>query len=182
MGVAQLACFVFFGYARALRGKEIPKIELTGVIKFFSDGATTNPPHVTLSLIGRFKQEEGEQQHFLPATAVTGSVMRLINWMELLLEEKRAAGLTSGFMFLNSAGKVAKAADFEEQFITRLEWIQQNSEGIIPASMNLWEEFGVRRPSRRGATTEALSAGIDGATIDANNGWRKVEEAEGKMR
>jgi hypothetical protein len=58
MGVAQLACFVFFGYARALRGEEIPKIELTGLIKYFSDGATTNPPHVTLSLIRRFKQEE----------------------------------------------------------------------------------------------------------------------------
>jgi hypothetical protein len=43
MGVAQIACFVFFGYARALRGEEIPKIELTGVIKYFA-GATTNPP------------------------------------------------------------------------------------------------------------------------------------------
>jgi hypothetical protein len=27
MGVAQLACFAFFGYARVLWGKEIPKIE-----------------------------------------------------------------------------------------------------------------------------------------------------------
>jgi hypothetical protein len=29
----------------------------------------------------------------------------------------------------------------------------------------------------RGATTEALNSGIDGPTIDANNGWRKVEVA-----
>jgi hypothetical protein len=34
---------------------------------------------------------------------------------------------------------------------------------------------------RRGATTEALNADIDGPTIDANNGWRKVEAAKGKM-
>jgi hypothetical protein len=44
MGVVQLTCFIFFRYARALRGKEIPNIELTGVIKYFPDGATTKPP------------------------------------------------------------------------------------------------------------------------------------------
>jgi hypothetical protein len=34
---------------------------------------------------------------------------------------------------------------------------------------------------RRGATTEAINAGIDGPTIDTNNGWRKVEGGKGKM-
>jgi hypothetical protein len=32
---------------------------------------------------------------------------------------------------------------------------------------------------RRGATTEALKTGIDGAAIDANNGWRKVDADKG---
>jgi hypothetical protein len=88
-GVTQLTCFIFFGYARALWGEEIPKIELTGEIIYFADGATNNPPprHVTLYLIGRFNQEEGEQQHFLPvAAAVTGSGLRLRKWMERLLD------------------------------------------------------------------------------------------------
>jgi hypothetical protein len=78
-----------------LRGGEIPKIELTGVIIYFSDGATTNPPHVNLSLIGRFKQEEGEKQHILPVEVVTVSGLRLRKWMERLLSEKKAAGLTT---------------------------------------------------------------------------------------
>jgi hypothetical protein len=51
----------------------------------------------------------------------------------------------------------------------------------IPLTINLWEEFGVRRSFRRGMTTEALNAGIDGPTIDANTGWRKVEAAKGKI-
>jgi hypothetical protein len=34
---------------------------------------------------------------------------------------------------------------------------------------------------RRGATMEALNAGIEGPTIDANNGWRNIESAKGKM-
>jgi hypothetical protein len=57
--IAQLACFVFLGYARALRGEEITKIKLSGVRKYFADGVL-EPRHVTLSLIGRFKQMEGD--------------------------------------------------------------------------------------------------------------------------
>jgi hypothetical protein len=72
--IAQLACFALLGYARALRGEEITKIEFSGVRKYFGDGAT-EPGHVTFSLIGRFKQVEGIQQHFLPVAAVTGSVL-----------------------------------------------------------------------------------------------------------
>jgi hypothetical protein len=67
-------------------------------------------------------------------------------------------------------GKNARAAYFEEALIERLEWIQQNTTGIIPVTIYLGAEFGVRRSMRRGATTEALNAGIDGPTIDANNG------------
>jgi hypothetical protein len=56
--IAQLACFVFLGYARALRGEETTKIELSGVRKCFADGAL-EPRHITLSLKWRFKQMEG---------------------------------------------------------------------------------------------------------------------------
>jgi hypothetical protein len=73
-------------------------------------------------------------------------------------------------MFLSSDGKVARASYFEEQLIVRLEWIQQNTEGIIPISIHLWDECWVHRSMIRGATTEALNAGIDDANIVANNG------------
>jgi hypothetical protein len=88
-----------------------------------------------------------------------------------LLKDKEMTGVISGFIFLRKDGKPARAADFEEALIERLEWIQQNTTGGSPVSIDLWAEFGVRRSMRRGATTEALNAGIDGPTIDANNGW-----------
>jgi hypothetical protein len=68
--IAQLACFVFLGYARALRGEEITRIELGGVQKYLAYGSL-EPKHFTLSLIGHFKQLEGEQQNFLPVAALT---------------------------------------------------------------------------------------------------------------
>jgi hypothetical protein len=82
-----------------------------------------------------------------------------------LLEEKKSAGITTGFMFRQKDGKVVKSTNFEESLIERLEWIQQNTEGIIPKMVNLWEEFGVRRSTRRGAAMEALNAGLGGPTI-----------------
>jgi hypothetical protein len=168
------------GYARALRGEEITKIELSGVRKYFGDGAT-EPRHVTLSLIGRLKQLDGEHQHFLPVAAVTGSGLRVMEWVERLLKEKEMTGVISGFMFLRKDVKPAQAEDFEEALIERLEWIQQNTTGIITVTIDLWAKFGVKRSMRRGATTEALHTGIEGPTIDANSGWRKIESAKGKM-
>jgi hypothetical protein len=107
---------VFLGYARALRGDEITKIELGGVRKYFADGAV-EPKHVTLSLIGRSKQLEGEQQHFLPVAAVTGSGIRIREWVGRLLLEKEAVGLVSVFLFLKREGTPAKAIDFEEALV-----------------------------------------------------------------
>jgi hypothetical protein len=80
-------------------------------------------------------------------------------------------GITTGFMFFPNDGKLAKVAYFEEPLIERLEWIQQNTEYIIPKPVNLWKEFGVRRSMRRGETTAALNVGLDGPMIDMNNGW-----------
>jgi hypothetical protein len=113
--------------------------------------------------------------------AVTGSGLRIREWVERLLKEKEMIGVISGFMFLRKDGKTARAADFEGALIERLEGIEQNMTGIIPVTIDLWVEFGVRRSMQRGATTEVLHAGIDGPTIGANNGWRKVESAKGKM-
>jgi hypothetical protein len=176
----QLVCFALFGYGRALWGEEITNIELSGVRKYFGDGAT-EPRHVELSLTGRFKQVEGEQQHFLPVAAVPGSGLLIREWVERLLKEKEMTGVISGFMFLRTDGKTAWAADFEESLIERLEWIQQNTTGIIPITIDLWSQFGVGRSIWRGVATEALKVGIFWPTIDANNGWRKVESAKGKM-
>jgi hypothetical protein len=50
------------------------------------------PPHVNLSLIGIFKQEYGEHQNFLPVATVMGSGLRLIKWMERLVDEKGRLG------------------------------------------------------------------------------------------
>jgi hypothetical protein len=177
--IAQFA-FFFLGYTRALRGEEITKIKLGGVRKYFADGAL-EPRHITISLTGRFKKVEGEHHHFLLLTEVRGSGIKIREWVEIFFLEKAEVELTSGFLFLKKYVTPAKAIYFETAVVERLEWIQKNTTGIIPLTINLWEYLGVIRSMRRGATTKALNGGIYSPTIDANNGLCKVESAKGKI-
>jgi hypothetical protein len=55
--IAQLACFVLLGYARALQGEETMNIELSGARKYFGD-VGLEPRHVTLSLKDLNKRKE----------------------------------------------------------------------------------------------------------------------------
>jgi hypothetical protein len=43
MEIAHLAVFVMIGYSRVLRGEEIPKLEITGLLKHFAEGDKTTP-------------------------------------------------------------------------------------------------------------------------------------------
>jgi hypothetical protein len=101
--------------------------------------------------------------------------------VERLLQEKEAVGLVLCFMFLKKDGSSDRVVDFEDALVEIKEWIHQNLVGIIPVTIGLWAEFGVQRSMWRGATTEALNAGIDRPTIEADNGWRKIESGKGNM-
>jgi hypothetical protein len=129
MEIAQLAVFVMVGYARAL--------EITGLLKFFAEEDNTTPKHVMLSLVGRFKQDDGERQHYSLVAAVAGSGLHIIDWIRRLLELKVRSGQTQGFLFRRKNGSPAKLADFDEPLIERLVWIQENTEGLIPLTVYL---------------------------------------------
>jgi hypothetical protein len=180
--ITQLGVFCLAGYARALRGEEITKIELGGVRKHFVDGGTSATPHVMFTLVGRFKGEQGGRHHLMPVAAITGSGLEVRKWTERLIQAKEKRGVVTGFMFARRDGSRAKSSDFEMDIADRLIWVQNHYPGVIPREVDIYAHFGVSRSFRRGATTQALIAGLTEATIDANNRWRKVERAKGKMQ
>jgi hypothetical protein len=107
------------------------------LLKHFTEGGKTEPKHVMLSLVGRFKQEDGEKHHFLHVDAVTGSGIKIREWMRRLLELKVKYGHTQGFFFRRKNGSPAKMGDFDEPLIERLLWIPENTQGLIPLSIDL---------------------------------------------
>jgi hypothetical protein len=50
---------------------------------------------------------------------------------------------------------------------------------IIPADVQVLEEYGLSRSFRRGATSEARARGVTGEDVDLTNRWRSFEGARG---
>jgi hypothetical protein len=180
--IIQLGVFCLAGYARALRGEEITKIELGGVRKYFVDGGTSATPHVMFTLVGRFKGEQGERHHMMPFDAITGSGLEVRKWVERLIQVKEKRCVVTGFMFTRQDRSRAKSSDFEMDIADRLIWVQNHYPGVIPREVDIYAHFGVSRSFRRGATTQSLIVGLTEATIDANTRWQKVEWANEKMQ
>jgi hypothetical protein len=178
--ITQLGVFCLAGYARALRGEEITKIELGGVRQHFMDDGTSATPHVMFTLVGRFKGEQGERHLFMPVAAITGSGLEVRKWTERLLQAKDKRGVVAGFMFARRDGSRAKSSDFEMDIAYSLIWVQNHCPGVIPKEVDIYAHFGVSRTFRRGTTTQALIVGLTEATIDANNRWRKVKRERGR--
>jgi hypothetical protein len=86
--------------------------------------------------------------------------------MRRLLELKVKYGHTKGLLYRRKKGRPTKMGDFDEPLIERLVWIQENTQGLIPMTIDLWDVVGCRRSTRRKATTEALHMEVDASWID----------------
>lgn len=180
--LAKEASFYLIGFCGALRGEEIPMADLNGLMKHW-DTAMSHPtrPHVPLALMGRFKNEIGEKYHYMPLASTTKSGLQVGLWIGRLLEEYLKLGITSGPLFRSDDGFPIRAGTMEESFFARLEKVQDERPDLIGPDTIVSEEYGIYRSARRGATSEATNRGVRPEVIDANNRWRKVERAQGKL-
>ena len=59
--------------------------------------------------------------------------------------------------------------------------IVQATTQVIPVDIVVSEKFNILRSFRQGATTRAKEQGVDEATIEMNNRWRKVQNCQGVL-
>ncbi|KAL7574513.1 hypothetical protein ACA910_015869 [Epithemia clementina (nom. ined.)] len=89
------------GYTAALRGEEIPQIDVGMMRKYWEEGRSyTHKPHVPLALVGRFKQTNGALKMYVqPLALVTSSGIPVQRWLGRAIQEYHAIGVSSGPMF-----------------------------------------------------------------------------------
>ena len=121
--------------------------------------------------------ETGESFHFLAVTAETDSGLRIGCWLKRSLEFKEERGVTRGFLFVDGKEKRLKLRNLEPFILDRVARVQSSFPDLIRESVDVHEEYGLSRSFRRGSNSEALNRGVDEATIDRNNRWRKIERA-----
>jgi hypothetical protein len=136
--------------------------------------------YVIVPLLGRVKNEHGERYHLTPLASVTASGLEVEVWLRRLVASQASFGRTQGPAFTTSQGQPARTKDYELPILDRLHSIQSAHPTLIPADINVYEEFGLSRSFRRGSTSEARSRGVDDRDVDLTNRWRSFEGARGR--
>jgi hypothetical protein len=101
-------------------------------------------------------------------------------WVEWLVVVREKEGLVRGPAFCDEQGGIARAHLYEEWIMERLIQVQATIHGAIPPEVDIYEQFGISRSFRRGATSVARTRGVNDKTVELINRWRKFEGAWGK--
>ncbi len=154
-------------------------IDLHGLRKYLQDTQVAgSKEYVIIPLLGRFKNELGNQYHLTPLVAQTKLGLKVKQWVQRLVEAHALEGRTRGGTFTEQDGSV-RYTWYEREILDRFQTIQQRHPDIIPADVQVLEEYGLSRSFCRGATSEARARGTNAADIDVANRWRAFEEAKG---
>lgn len=182
--ISLTGALLVIGFTAALRGEEMPQIELGPMIKYWEEG-DRHPrlKHVPLVLVGRFKQTVGEKLYFQPLAQVTSSGIGVKRWISRVLGLYEKAGVTTGPMFrtVSAKGVVKKATigDMDVLFHDILRQVQFRRPDVLPADVRVGDEYSARRSLRRGSTSEAQNVQVPKEVIEANNRWRKHMRSKG---
>jgi len=169
------ALFVVLGYCAALRGEEVPMMDLKGAKELFETG-TTHPDeflrHVVIPLTGRFKNETGEMYHIIPVVLETASGLKPGIWMARMLDWFGKQGVSDGWVFRDHEGRQIRATDYDYEFCRRLAEIQTTRKDLVRTEIDVFDVFSLRRSLRRGSDSQAIAQQVAPDDIDLNNRWR----------
>jgi len=179
--IVEFAVLLLVGFLLGLRGEEIMKTDISGLLKYLDVGAGDETfPHVVVPLIGRLKGELGERYHMLIMARVTRSGIQAEKWMDRLCLSLVRRDMWNGFVFQGKKGQQRKIGSYDSQFVERLERVQETMGCLFEPGIDVADAYGLRRSLRRGSTTEAGNLKIDERVVNMNNRWRKWEEARGR--
>ena len=179
----------------SLRGPEVLTMDLAGMhthISLGQGGAVpqdpmkvgqdlTGVPLVFLTLLGKFKGENGIRQHMICVASNTVSGLATRWWIEKLLEVRSAEGRVDGPAFGHRDNSVMSLRELDGMLHFFLEKIQKEDESLIASHDNVLENYGFFRTFRKTAEGRARAANLESDVQNAMNRWRKIERARGRM-
>jgi hypothetical protein len=177
LALAMEGAFYLIAYCCALRGEEVSKADLYGILRHWEAGESHPKKHVVVALLGRFKGETGESYHLMCLVAVTSQGLEPRKWIGRLIRILQDQGIRNGPLFRNPVGGKLRATYFEPRFFDRLEQVRLEKPELMPGVDDVVEDYGVSRSFRRGATSEVVNQKVPPEIIDANNRWRRVDQA-----
>jgi len=178
------AGFCVVGYCAALRGEEIPLMDLLTTVRYFQPCMNHEDPalrHFIVPLIGRFKTETGEKTHLMPLAPVTASGVNAAIWVERILTWYELKGITRGPVFRDEEGEPVRTSDYDFEICERIEEVQRTRTGLVDPDLDVHARYSMRRSLRRGSDSQAIAKKIPQLDIELNNRWRQQEKAKGRQ-
>jgi hypothetical protein len=118
------ALFSVLAYCGALRGEEVPLMDLEATKEFTGSGLEHPDEakrHGVIALHGRFKNELGENCHLMPIVQVTDySGLTPVKWMQRMFDWYAEIGISRGPVFRKSDGTRARQSQFGFSILSRL--------------------------------------------------------------
>ena len=97
--------FIIIGFCVSLRGEEVPLVAIEGLLTFWDETRSHNPPHTMITLKGRFKGENNLRWHCVPIADITKSGIPTRRWISRLLDRRvNREGKRAGYLFARKNG------------------------------------------------------------------------------
>ena len=170
-------------YAYSLRGNEGFWVDARRLVDNIQIGKNDSRygPHVCVSLLGRFKGEDGDRMHVFPLSNITKSGIRVRVWLERVVRTIQEEGKDNCPAFCDKEGFQLTESVVEGVFQPFLEIIQSKEcyGDMIPKGINVKESYKCGRSFRRGAENTALNNGVKRSTIAFVHRWGRYETSRG---
>jgi hypothetical protein len=123
--IADMAFVITAGFLCGLRGEEIMKLDLGGLIKYLEPGKNhVACPHLIVALLGRLEGESGERYHMMVMARESRSAIIGGIWADRVVEVNRRNRRIKGYVFTKGRARQAKIGNFEDEFINPLEGLR----------------------------------------------------------
>jgi hypothetical protein len=178
--IASIGAYSLIAFCGSFRGPEVFQVDLFGLMKYVEENPCyKEKEYVIIPLMGRFKNELGEMYHLTPLAATTKSGLEVKKWVKRLVEVRGQEKRSHGPAFAESPNGIINYPKYEREILERFQSIQANRPDVIPADVQVLDEYGLSRSFRRGATSEARARGVRSEDVDLVNRWRTFEGAKG---
>jgi hypothetical protein len=177
--ISLLGAYTVIAFCGSFRGNEVFLVDLHGTKKYLAS-PEVEAGVVIIPLLGRFKGETGDRYHLTPLAATTSSGIQVKRWVSRLVETKEAHGQVRGPLFSTRWGGLVSPAFVEPELMDRLQGLKDSQIGLIPADVDIFEDFGISCSFRWGAILTAWIRGVDDKHVTLINRWRVFENAKGR--
>jgi hypothetical protein len=177
--ISEMGTWLIGGVCTGLRGEEMLLIDLFGTAKSVAQFMKVDAPdpHFKFVILGRTKgvQEDGHKFAIPCVKETQGTHLRPGIWLERLICVKREMEQTHGRLFQRSLRK-AKLCEFEDDFYRMIERVQDTT-NLIASDVDVRNEYGLPRTTRRTATAHARNMRLPKDLMNAIHRWGKEMNA-----